>query len=142
MIPLLLPTVSATSIIKIASSQYVGSNLPPTQTHFSVVVILTSGASAPEKQVATVHERSCRRAVRYSTLSKHPHQQYPSVCCLERHHRHARNSTMSSSYNVPWRAPSQLSGPSTVSWPNSTGAPRCHRSACLLPPSDTARSWW
>ena len=78
-----------------------GSNLPPTQTRFLVVVNLTSGASAPEKQVATVHERSCRRAVRYSTLSKHPHQQYPSVCCLERHHRHARNSTMSSSYMPP-----------------------------------------
>ena len=68
MIPLLFPTVSATSIIKIASSSYVGSNLPPTRTHFSVVVNLTSGALAPEKQVATVHERSYRRAVSYSTV--------------------------------------------------------------------------
>ena len=50
---------------------YVGSNLPPTRTHFSVVVHLTSGALAPEKQVATVHERSCRRAVRYSTFRRH-----------------------------------------------------------------------
>ena len=34
-------------------------------------------------------------------LSKQRHQQYSSVCCLERHHRHARSSTTSSSYTSP-----------------------------------------